>query len=264
VAADSGALYLSATDPAELKRLYDSIGQQLAGQYNIFYTSNLPADGSEHRVQLKYADQTGTKSYQAPMKTSPVVESKAAEVEKVQRIARPQRTVTLLKPAMELPAMEQFVVVESGAADNMNAAIKLSNDGSGTKYDEPIRIKPDVKAEKFDVVWMPANGRRVILVRDLAFDSEHPSHEIKPEEHVGIVRLGGKGLPKAKGIYLAETGANPMSIKVTAVQEAGKYGEDMPASPGTYDLYLDNAGEDRLELVAEKLEVKAGRVTEVE
>lgn len=58
VATDSGALYLSTTDPAELKRLYDGIGKQLAGQYNIFYTSNLPADGSEHRVQLKFADKT--------------------------------------------------------------------------------------------------------------------------------------------------------------------------------------------------------------
>jgi VWFA-related protein len=82
VAADSGALYLSATDPAELKRLYDSIGKQLAGQYNIFYSSNLPADGSEHRVQLKFADKTGTKSYQAPMKaaqTAAVAPTRAVE-----------------------------------------------------------------------------------------------------------------------------------------------------------------------------------------
>jgi molybdopterin biosynthesis enzyme len=38
----------------------------------------------------------------------------------------------------------------------------------------------------------------------------------------------------------------------------------MPASPGTYDLYIDVADENRLELVAEKVEVKPGRVTEVE
>ena len=51
VATDSGALYLNAADPAELKRLYDSIGKQLAGQYTIYYTSNLPSDGSEHRLE---------------------------------------------------------------------------------------------------------------------------------------------------------------------------------------------------------------------
>ena len=66
VATDSGALYLNAVDPAELKRLYDSIGKQLAGQYTIYYTSNLPSDGSEHRVQLRFGDMTGTKSFVPP------------------------------------------------------------------------------------------------------------------------------------------------------------------------------------------------------
>ena len=70
VATESGALYLSATDPAELKRLYDSIGKHLAGQYTIYYNSNLPADGTEHRVQLKFSDSTSTKAYQAPMQAA--------------------------------------------------------------------------------------------------------------------------------------------------------------------------------------------------
>jgi VWFA-related protein len=63
IAADSGALYLSASEPTELKRLYDNIGKQLAGQYTIYYTSNLPADGSEHHVQVRYSGNTSTKSY---------------------------------------------------------------------------------------------------------------------------------------------------------------------------------------------------------
>jgi hypothetical protein len=63
IATDSGALYLSASEPTELKRLYDNIGKQLAGQYTIYYTSNLPADGSEHHVQVRYSGNTSTKSY---------------------------------------------------------------------------------------------------------------------------------------------------------------------------------------------------------
>ncbi len=70
VATDSGALYLNAADPAELKRLYDSIGKQLAGQYTIYYTSNLPSDGSEHRVQLKFGASTGTKSFVPPARVA--------------------------------------------------------------------------------------------------------------------------------------------------------------------------------------------------
>ena len=272
IAVDSGALYLSASEPTELKRLYDNIGKQLAGQYAIYYTSNLPADGSEHRVQLKFGTITGTKSYQSPMRvaaqptstTSPTAESKAAPVEKAKRLARPQRTITVLKPGIELPVMKAIVVVAAGEADNPNAAIRIGNAGETDKYDEPIRIPPDVKTEKFDVVWLPKDGRRIILVRNLSFDPEHPSREIKPEEHIGLVRLGGKELPKAKAIYLAEPGANKITVPVEAVQDAENYGENMAAPPGTYDLYIDVADEKRRELVAEKLEVKAGTITEIE
>jgi VWFA-related protein len=270
VAIESGALYLSASEPAELKRLYDNIGKQLAGQYAIHYTSNLPADGSEHRVQLKCGLITDTKSYQSPMRvaaqpiTAPVAESRAAPVEKVKRLARSERTIAVLKPGIELPALKAIVVVAAGEADNPNAAIRISNAGEADKYDEPIRIPPDEKAEKFDVVWLPKDGRRVILVRDLAFDQDHLSYEIKPEEHVGLVRLAGKELPKPKAIYLAEADANKMTVPISAVQEAKKYGEDMIVPPGTYDLYIDVADEKRRELVAEKVEVKAGTVTELE
>ena len=194
----------------------------------------------------------------------PAAESKAAPVEKVKRLARPQRTITVLKPEIELPALMRIVVVAAGEADNPMASIRLFNAGEANRYDEPIRIPPDVKTEKFDVVWLPKNGRRIILVRDLAFDQEHPYHEIKPDEHIGLVRLGGKKLPKAKAIYLAEPGANKMTVRLSAVQDAEKYGENMAAPLGTYDVYIDVADEKRLELVAEKLEVKAGTVTEVE
>jgi hypothetical protein len=63
VAEETGALFLTATEASQLSALYDSIGQQLAGQYTIHYTSNLPADGTEHRVQLKFGDHTSTKAY---------------------------------------------------------------------------------------------------------------------------------------------------------------------------------------------------------
>ncbi len=45
VANETGARYLNAVEPSELAQLYDSIGKQLAGQYTLAYTSNLPADG---------------------------------------------------------------------------------------------------------------------------------------------------------------------------------------------------------------------------
>jgi VWFA-related protein len=67
VAHETGGATLITPQPGQLTELYARIGEQLAGQYNIFYTSNLPADGTEHRVQLRYAGAWGTKEYKAPL-----------------------------------------------------------------------------------------------------------------------------------------------------------------------------------------------------
>ncbi|NLI82243.1 MAG: VWA domain-containing protein, partial [Deltaproteobacteria bacterium] len=67
VALETGGANLITPQPGQLKELYARIGEQLAGQYHIDYTSNLPGDGTEHRVQLKYADAWGTKEYKAPL-----------------------------------------------------------------------------------------------------------------------------------------------------------------------------------------------------
>jgi Ca-activated chloride channel family protein len=68
VADETGGANLIAPQPEQLKELYAKIGEQLAGQYSIQYTSNLPGDGSEHRVQLKHKDAVGAKEYKAPLK----------------------------------------------------------------------------------------------------------------------------------------------------------------------------------------------------
>jgi len=188
----------------------------------------------------------------------------ADTAEKVKRAPRPTRSVTVLTPTIAMPAMKQIVVVPEGDADNPFATIGITAVGAATKYDEPIRIPPDVKAEKFDVVWIPQNGRRIVLVKSIGFDEQNVAQSIKPEEHIGLVRLDGKDLPKPTRIYVALAGENRQTVKLINIQEAEKYGEDMPVPPGTYDLYVDVASENRLELVVEKFDVKAGAVTEIE
>jgi VWFA-related protein len=66
IAQATGALYFKAPQAGDLQALYETIGAQLAGQYAIAYTSNLPADGAEHRVVLATKGVTDTKSYKAP------------------------------------------------------------------------------------------------------------------------------------------------------------------------------------------------------
>ncbi len=66
VASSSGAKYYNAPKAEDLAALYQSISKQLSGQYNIFYTSNLPADGTLRTIQLAQGDARGAKSYKAP------------------------------------------------------------------------------------------------------------------------------------------------------------------------------------------------------
>jgi VWFA-related protein len=101
VASDTGGLYFNTVKASELKRLYDHIGQQLAGQYTISYTSDVPAHGPKHRVQLQFGAVVSTKSYlpastmaaqpgprprAAPVITE--VPDRPAPVEQVKRVTR--------------------------------------------------------------------------------------------------------------------------------------------------------------------------------
>jgi VWFA-related protein len=65
-AQSTGGRYFLTPNASELKNLYDQIGLQLAGQYLISYTSNLPADGTTREVQVRYRDSMSAKAYQAP------------------------------------------------------------------------------------------------------------------------------------------------------------------------------------------------------
>lgn len=68
-AQSTGGRYFLTPNASELKNLYDQIGIQLAGQYLISYTSNLPADGATREVQVRYQDSMSAKSYLAPSNT---------------------------------------------------------------------------------------------------------------------------------------------------------------------------------------------------
>ena len=63
VATATGAIVQEAPTAEQLQSIYDGIGKQLSGQYGISYTSNLPADGSSHRIQLTQGGSTGMKEY---------------------------------------------------------------------------------------------------------------------------------------------------------------------------------------------------------
>lgn len=84
-AAATGALYSKAPTAEDVAKVYDRIGTQLSGQYNIYYTSNLPGDGSVHRIKLNQGSTFGMKEYVSPV----VAGGGAAEVKSVTASAPP-------------------------------------------------------------------------------------------------------------------------------------------------------------------------------
>lgn len=73
IAETTGAQYLSAPEASELDAVYARIGDQLSGQYAIRYTSSLPADGIERRVDLAALGTQDSKLYTplgSPAKTA--------------------------------------------------------------------------------------------------------------------------------------------------------------------------------------------------
>jgi VWFA-related protein len=127
---ETGARYLNAIEPGELARLYDSIGKQLAGQYTIYYTSNLPADAAEHRVQLKFGSVTSTKAYVPPAGggAQPVkTKTKLVEAETVKAEVGPDTAISDKAPSSDLGAP---------VALNLGEVVKgrLADSGKSGKY----------------------------------------------------------------------------------------------------------------------------------
>ena len=52
--------------------------------------------------------------------------------------------------------------------------------------------------------WVPERGRAVRMIKDLRVDE--PNIVIKPEEHLGLVRVRGAKLPAANVVILTPPG----------------------------------------------------------
>ena len=89
--------------------------------------------------------------------------------------------------------------------------------------------------------------------------------EVKAEEHLGLVQLGGDGLPAPKSIALTPVGGCGIGHALfQPVQVASKYGVPMAVPAGKYDLWMQPAEGGIAEKLEEKLEVKAGELTTIE
>ena len=166
----------------------------------------------------------------------------------------------LIRLRSNFRALESIYLARSGL-DRM-ALFAADHIARISKYGQSLRIPPTVKAEKFDLWWVPEKGRAIRMKKDLVATEE--TAPIKPEEYLGIVRMTGKNLPGASVVLVTPVGTASFATRAEAVQSAPGYGKDMVVAPGDYDLWIEPADGGRSERVAEGLTVEAGKATVVD
>jgi hypothetical protein len=169
------------------------------------------------------------------------------------------RLVKIESPSIQLPKLDAIYLAPPGTGA---LALRVDHIARIGNYGESLRIPPSVKADKFDLWWVPDQGRAVRMIKDLTLDeSTGPIH---PEEYLGLVRVTGANQPAASLVLLTPVGTVSFATRADAAQSVPGYGRDMAVAPGSYDLWIEPAEGGKSERLGEALEVEAGKVTVIE
>lgn len=173
-ASQTGGMFLLASQPGELQKLYDKIGAQLEGQYNIYYASDLPGDGSMHRVRLDYDKASAFKEYKSP---TVVARAPAPKPMPVRAAAQPPPASGPLTNIAEAKNGGRVVDFTS-EYDKTSVAVKNLIDGGKASWSGKnanpqavvIGFKDDQIAEIEDIVVNPyGTGNRGDWAKDVEF-----------------------------------------------------------------------------------------------
>lgn len=183
-------------------------------------------------------------------KMSAVAMEIAASAKPPEKVVSNRRAVKILPPGIDMPAMQEVFLAEAGqnpvvVRNNVKARINA--------YSDEIRI-PSATA-KYDIWWMPREGEYVRMVKDFSL-SERRVVEIKPEDYLGLVRVGGRGM--VDRIIAVPAGTNAFVRGNAVVQRAAKFGAVMALPAGKYDICVDD------DVIEEGLEVEPGKLYELE
>lgn len=139
IGTETGAGSYLAPTAEQLKALYAGIGKQLSGQYNILYSSNLPGDGSTHRVQLAQGDVKGLKEYVSPANVRAQVAPAPAPV---QVAAAPVAPPPTSGATIELPGGDSIQSAVSIQPNQLYVAkARATKGGQGSQW-YGIDVKP--------------------------------------------------------------------------------------------------------------------------
>ena len=230
----------------------DPVGEaaQLVKDLKITFGVNVVGfDVGKDRAGLEEIAKAGNGHYYNADSAEELAEALGALAKELAVVAQPpkkdvsnRRAIKVLKPEVEFPPYAEIQVVKHGLG-----SISVVAKG---KYGDEIRIPSST--DKYEIRWVPKTGEPVAMLKDFTL-SERKVIEIKPEKHLGMIQVNGKGTPK-KGILIYQRGLGSILV----LQQCKKFGEIMVVPAEKVIVSVD--GED----IEEGLEVQAGTLHELE
>jgi hypothetical protein len=166
-----------------------------------------------------------------------------------------RRAIRLLETSkLDLPRMKRLSLLPGNTQDLWFTVAYV------TRYGQDLRLPSE---EKYNLVWVPVEGegRPVTMVQGLVL-KERKQVDLHPEDYLGIIRVGGKDLPKPKEIWVIPTssGTDPWF----AIQSSAAYGKSMVVPAGTYNIVFAPAEGGNPELIEKAVTIKPGEVKELD
>lgn len=223
----------------------------LAANPKLTFGVNVVGFGAkpEEDAQLKSIADAGKGKYYDADSSADLAKAMAAVAQELEVKAQPaegkvaRRAVKVLQPAIAgFPPLGEIQLVSYGLGS-------LSIEAKGG-YGEDIRVPSGTT--KYDVKWAPkGDGLPVAMLKDHVF-AERKVVVVKPEEHLGLLKVSGTGNVKNIRVYQRGLGS------IIVFQEAKKWGEIMVVPAGTYFIEADG---NQLE---EGFKIEAGKLHELE
>jgi Mg-chelatase subunit ChlD len=223
----------------------------LLGRLKLSFGVNVVGFGvkADEDAPLKAIADAGKGKYYNADSSEELAEALGKLSEDLDKAAKPpkkdvsnRRAIKVLKPEIEFPDYKEIQVVSFGIGSSAVVATG--------KYGEEIRIPS--ATTKYEIRWVPKTGLAVAILKDFTL-AERKVIEIKPEEHLGLIRVSGKGTPK-KGISVYKRGLG----SILGLQECKKFGEIMVVPAEKVNVSVDD------EDIEEGLVVEAGTLHELE
>jgi hypothetical protein len=198
----------------------------------------------------KYLDAKDASSLEIAVKKVEAVAASSATATK-------RRSVRMLEPKMELPALKRIGMVKNGGAGPQGNYYPIAEI---KQYGQVLRLP---STEKFDFWWEGQEGIAVRMISGLAIE-ERKLVDVKPEEHLGVLVITGTDLPQPKVVGVVVVGGSGPDGNFYPIQTSTKWGVPMVVPAGTYDIWLKDAEGGIAELIESKFEVAAGKITTIE